>query len=75
MKLGRVSAALGWVIFCDGEACLALLDIAYLPLLVLPVLSSPNQYQFSSSELALCRIAPPWAWIKVPEVSVKLILG
>jgi hypothetical protein len=47
----------------------------YLPLLVKPVLSSPNQYQFLSSELALRKIAPPCACIRVPEVSVKLILG
>jgi hypothetical protein len=47
----------------------------YLPLLVNPVLSSPNQYQSLSSELALWSIAPPWAWIRVPEVSVMLSLG
>ena len=32
---------------------------AYLPLFVRSVLSSPNQYQLLSSELALFKMAPP----------------
>jgi hypothetical protein len=47
----------------------------YLPLLVKPVLSSPNQYQLSSSELALRKIAPPCACISVPDVSVRFSFG
>ena len=50
-------------------------QVAYLPLFVKPVLSSPNQYQLLSSELALFKMAPPCAWIRVPDVSVKLSLG